>query len=100
MGHPAPASSGITSDYKTAETFEKRKLTKAQVVAELEASFRHLHQGMGKTTDANAGEMIQMFGQNWSRLRSMVLTVTHLHEHLGQAIAYARINKVVPPWSK
>jgi uncharacterized damage-inducible protein DinB len=23
----------------------------------------------------------------------------HMHEHLGQAIAYARVNGVVPPWS-
>jgi hypothetical protein len=25
--------------------------------------------------------------------------VTHVHEHLGQMIAYARTNGVVPPWS-
>jgi hypothetical protein len=25
---------------------------------------------------------------------------THLHEHAGQMIAYARSNKIVPPWSK
>jgi hypothetical protein len=29
-----------------------------------------------------------------------ILTVGHLHEHLGQLIAYARSNNVVPPWSK
>jgi len=29
-----------------------------------------------------------------------VMTTTHLHEHLGQSIAYARTNGVVPPWSK
>jgi hypothetical protein len=23
----------------------------------------------------------------------------HLHEHLGQSIAYARTNGVTPPWS-
>jgi hypothetical protein len=23
-----------------------------------------------------------------------------LHEHLGQLIAYARMNHIVPPWSK
>ena len=23
-----------------------------------------------------------------------------LHEHLGQLIAYARMNQIVPPWSK
>jgi hypothetical protein len=25
---------------------------------------------------------------------------THAHEHLGQSIAYARMNGVVPPWSQ
>jgi uncharacterized damage-inducible protein DinB len=100
MGKPAPAATGITADYPSAVAYETRKLTKAQVIAELQASFTHLHQAMGLTTDANAGEMIKFFGSDGSRMRVMVLTVTHLHEHLGQAIAYARANNVVPPWSK
>ena len=29
-----------------------------------------------------------------------VEAVVHLHEHLGQSIAYARVNEVVPPWSR
>jgi uncharacterized damage-inducible protein DinB len=100
MGAPAPAASGITADYNTAVAFEKKQMTKAQIVAELEASFKHLHQAMGKTTDSNLAEVIKMFGQDWTRQRSMVLTVTHLHEHLGQMIAYARANNVTPPWSR
>jgi uncharacterized damage-inducible protein DinB len=100
MGMPAPAASGVTSDFKTVLAFEKRKLTKDQIVAELDASFKHLHQAMGLTTDGNLNETIKFFGQDWTRQRAMVLTVTHLHEHLGQAIAYARSNNVVPPWSK
>lgn len=100
MGKPAPAATGITADFASATTFEKRKLTKAQIVDELEASYKHLHQAMALTTDANASETIKFFGQDWTRMRAMVLTVTHLHEHLGQAIAYARSNNVVPPWSK
>jgi len=100
MGKPAPAESGITSDFKTAAAYEARALTKAQVVAELESSFRNLHQGMALTTDQNLTETIKFFGQDWTRQRAMVLTVTHLHEHLGQSIAYARANNIVPPWSK
>lgn len=100
MGKPAPESSGITSDMKSTAAYEQRKMTKAQIVAELETSYQHLHQGMGLTTDANATEMIKFFGQDWTRMRAMTLTVTHLHEHLGQMIAYARSNNVVPPWSK
>jgi len=101
MGKPAPASTGISAtDFKTAETFEKRKLTKDQIIAELDASFKHLHEAMGLTTDANLNENIKFFGQDWSRQRAMLATVTHLHEHLGQMIAYARSNNVAPPWSR
>ncbi|MEO5824833.1 MAG: DinB family protein [Gemmatimonadales bacterium] len=101
MGKPAPAATGISAtDYVTLTTYEKRSLTKAQVVAELEASFAHLHQAMGLTTDANLGDKIPFFGQEWTRQRAMVLTATHLHEHLGQLIAYARSNGVTPPWSR
>ena len=101
MGKPAPASTGISgTDFKTAETFEKRKLTKDQIIAELDASFKHLHEAMGLTTDANLTENIKFFGQDWSRQRAMLATVTHLHEHLGQMIAYGRSNNVAPPWSR
>jgi hypothetical protein len=100
MGKPAPEASGITSDMKSVGAYEKRNLSKDQIVAELEASYKHLHQGMALTTDANASESIKFFGQDWTRMRAMTLTVTHLHEHLGQAIAYARSNNVVPPWSQ
>ncbi len=100
MGKPAPPATGITADFQTAVTYEKRTLTKAQIVQELEASFTHLHEAMSLTTDANLTEQIRFFGQDWSRQRAMILTVMHLHEHLGQLIAYARSNGVAPPWSQ
>jgi hypothetical protein len=31
---------------------------------------------------------------------SNVVEISDLHEHLGQLIAYARMNGVKPPWSK
>jgi uncharacterized damage-inducible protein DinB len=33
----------------------------------------------------------------WSVLLQLV---AHMNEHLGQSIAYARMNGVVPPWSR
>jgi uncharacterized damage-inducible protein DinB len=101
MGMPAPADTRISAtDMKSVEAFEKQKLSKDQIVAALEASFVHLHKAMGLTTDANLNEKVKFFGQDWTRQKAMVLTVTHLHEHLGQSIAYARSNGVVPPWSR
>jgi hypothetical protein len=29
----------------------------------------------------------------------MMVVANHNHEHLGQSIAYARMNGVAPPWS-
>jgi hypothetical protein len=99
LGSPAPASTGITADYKTAGAFEKRTLTKAQIIADLTASFRHLHQNIG-ADDSKLNESIKMFGQDFTRRKAVVLIDNHLHEHLGQLIAYARANNVTPPWSK
>jgi uncharacterized damage-inducible protein DinB len=101
MGTPAPASSGISAtDFKTVQTYEQRAATKAQIIAELQASFSHLHGAMRSTTDTNLAESLNFFGTQMTRNKAMLLTVTHLHEHLGQSIAYARSNNVTPPWSR
>ncbi|MCU0624038.1 MAG: DinB family protein [Gemmatimonadaceae bacterium] len=99
FGKAAPAATGITKDYKTAVAYETRKANKAAIVADLEASFKHLHEGMNLLTDQNIAGNIDWFGQPATRRKAIVSTVTHLHEHLGQMIAYARSNGVKPPWS-
>ena len=40
-----------------------------------------------------------MFGQTFTVQQTWILATTHVHEHLGQMIAYARSNGVKPPWS-
>lgn len=100
LDKPAPKETGITKEYKTAEAFEKRAMTKAAVIAELEKSFAFLRNSMSSTTDAQLNTAIDMFGQKSTTRGVWISTATHLHEHLGQLIAYARSNKVTPPWSK
>ena len=97
---PAPKETGITKDYKTTEAFEKRPMNKAAVIAELEKSFAFLRTSMNATTDAQLNTPVDMFGQKGTTRGLWISTATHLHEHLGQLIAYARSNKVTPPWSK
>ena len=43
---------------------------------------------------------LEVFGQKSTARGMWITTATHLHEHLGQLIAYARSNNVTPPWSK
>ena len=100
LGFPAEASTGIKgNDYNTALVYEKRTVTKAQAIAEMETSFTNLRKALRETTDARLGTSVQMFGQSTTLQQGWILAATHLHEHLGQLIAYARSNGVAPPWS-
>jgi DinB superfamily len=98
LGVAAPADTGIGEDYKTVEAFEKRTRTREQTIAELEKSFAFLEQQMTATAEAKLSTP-----SKWPKTSTRQLWIsstTHLHEHLGQLIAYARSNKITPPWSK
>ena len=101
IGFAADPSTGIKGeDYKTAQAFEKKQSTKDQTVADLEKSFASLKTNMQATTPAKLGDSVKLFGQPFTMQKAWVLGTTHLHEHLGQLIAYARVNGVKPPWSQ
>jgi uncharacterized damage-inducible protein DinB len=100
LDKPAPKETGITKDYKTTLAFEKRPMNRAAVVVELEKSFAFLRSSMNSTSDAELSVPIDVFGQKSTARGLWISTATHLHEHLGQLIVYARANKVTPPWSK
>ena len=44
--------------------------------------------------------LVNMFGKPATHRYVFTTMLNHLHEHLGQSIAYARMNGVVPPWSR
>lgn len=100
MGVKAPDETKITSNYDTAAAFEKQTMSRDAVMAELTKSFAFLKSSLSNTPDAKLDAQVDMFGRKASTRRLWVMTTTHLHEHLGQLIAYSRSNKVVPPWSK
>ncbi len=101
LGHAADPATGITgADYKTAQAYERRQLGRDATIAELEKSFAHLRRSMSATPAARLGERVSMFGQTFTVQQTWILTTTHLHEHLGQLIAYARSNGVTPPWGQ
>lgn len=100
MGTAPPAETGINKEYKTAAAFEKKAMPRDQVIAELEKSFTFLKQSMAAFPDAKMDAPLEVFGQKMSNRGMWVAATTHLHEHLGQLIAYARSNKITPPWSK
>lgn len=100
MGIAAPAATGIDRlKFETAQAFEKRTRTRAQAMTDLADSFTFLKQQLGKTSDARLAEPLIVFGRPSSRRATWIEAAAHLHEHLGQLIAYARSNGTTPPWS-
>jgi uncharacterized damage-inducible protein DinB len=80
------------------KTFETSTTDKAQVIAALNKSFASdiaLVQGM---SNADFAKLEPKLGPEANDGDVIYILVTHAHEHLGQAIAYARANGVVPPW--
>jgi len=100
LGMPAPAETGITKEYTTAAAFEKKSMDRDAIIAEVEKSFAFLKASMTSVPDEKMDAPLDFFGRKGTNRSAWILTVTHLHEHLGQLIAYARSNNVTPPWSK
>jgi uncharacterized damage-inducible protein DinB len=73
---------------------------KQRVLAELQKSFDHVRAVARTMSDADLEKSVTMFGQTTTQRRVLSTVLYHLHEHLGQSIAYARANRVVPPWSR
>jgi uncharacterized damage-inducible protein DinB len=73
---------------------------KQKVLAELQKSFDHLRGIAKNMTPADLEKPVTMYGNTTTQRGVYSTLLNHLHEHLGQSIAYARINGVVPPWSK
>jgi len=92
IGTKMPA--GITRD------MEKTVTDKAKVIENLKASFAHVRKAVEGVPDADLDKKVKFFGTEKSEREMLMLLTNHAHEHLGQSIAYARMNGVTPPWSE
>jgi uncharacterized damage-inducible protein DinB len=73
---------------------------KPKVIQALKDSFRHFRQAILALNDADADKPQKMFNRQTTLRGSFLMINRHFGEHLGQSIAYARINGVVPPWTE
>lgn len=73
---------------------------KAQVVDHLNKAFAHAISQLEAIDPATLTGKRTLMGQQRSAANIALTIGGDLHEHLGQMIAYARMNKIVPPWSK
>jgi uncharacterized damage-inducible protein DinB len=78
-----------------AQVTEPEKLQEA-----LKASYANLQKVIEGLSDADLKAPVKLFGKDFTKEGAVRYLFADQHEHLGQSIAYARSNGVVPPWSK
>ena len=82
-----------------ATKWEKASTDKKVIREQLVKSFEFVKSSIGSMSDADLENMVDFFGQKMT-VRSVLLgLLSHMHEHLGQSIAYARMEGIVPPWT-
>lgn len=73
---------------------------KKEIMAIMKKSFDVLREFAKSLTAEDLEKEVEFFNMKFSLRNFLISGLNHLHEHLGQSIAYARTNHVVPPWSQ
>ncbi len=79
---------------------EQWPISKEKTIAALTDTFAEIHKNLDEIRAQQLTRDMEFFGQKTTRRGILVWLDTHMGEHLGQAIAYARMNGITPPWSK
>ncbi|HJZ98359.1 MAG TPA: DinB family protein [Candidatus Solibacter sp.] len=90
----------LSSEIEANAKAESDALTKDQVIAKLTESFAAVRKAMEDATAGSLSREAQFFGRTTTARGIYTVIDTHIAEHLGQLIAYCRMNGIVPPWSK
>jgi uncharacterized damage-inducible protein DinB len=85
---------GVTLDGMEAER------DKETVVRALEASRDWVKSHVAGMAAQDLAATTELYGRQVPGWAVLVQLVSHMNEHLGQSIAYARMNEIVPPWSR
>lgn len=82
------------------ETLEMDLKTKEAIASELKRSYEIIIAAIKNTPDASLASKVEFpFPGEFTSMSAILIALGHSNEHLGQLIAYARTNKVAPPWS-
>ena len=92
MGTPLPA--GFDE-----KTYEKSTTDRAQIIEQLNKSWEYAKAAISGMTNADFANPLPKLGPEANSGDVVYILVADAHEHLGQSIAYARMNGIVPPWT-
>jgi uncharacterized damage-inducible protein DinB len=93
LGTPVPEGINPRDLEKTVESKEK-------AISTLRESVAHMKGAIANMKEEAFNEEVEFFGNKMTRRQVTLVVGDHTAEHLGQLIAYARMNGIVPPWSQ
>lgn len=81
-------------------TDDLEKMTdKMKLIEVLKKSFEFYRQAVLAVADGDLENPVKMMNREGTVREALLFVAAHQPEHLGQLIAYARMNNVVPPWT-
>ena len=92
LGIPAPSD----IDWQNLESWTDKQA----IVDALELSIAHVNEKVAAMSEHDLNTTTNLYGREVPGWAVLVQLVAHMNEHVGQAVAYARVNDVVPPWSR
>ncbi|MGA2697171.1 MAG: DinB family protein [Terriglobales bacterium] len=81
------------------KTYEQSTTDKARIIEELNKSWEFSKNAINSMTNADFAKPLPKLGPQANAGDVIYILVADAHEHLGQIIAYARVNGIVPPWT-
>jgi uncharacterized damage-inducible protein DinB len=80
--------------------FEKTVTTKPEVISWLKRSLDAVKTARAQLKPGDLQRQVKVAGKEVTVDGIYLRIIVHANEHMGQLIAYARINGIVPPWSE
>ena len=78
---------------------DSQTMEPAKIRQMLKESYEWAAKAIADTPDSELEAQTDFFGMKLTKRAMMLILTSHSHEHLGQLIAYARANNIVPPWT-
>lgn len=82
-----------------AKEFEKSTTDKDRIVEDLNQSWDFTNKAINGMSNADFAKLLPKLGPQANEGDVIYILVADAHEHLGQLVAYARQNGIVPPWT-
>lgn len=83
------------------ELSELESITDKDRVLEIyELSTAHVREAVTRMTEEDLTGGTILYGREVAGWAVLFQLLSHMNEHVGQSVAYARMNGIVPPWSR